>query len=309
MNVLIGGTPIGTHAEVTGAQVTDYAGGRADSCVIALRGADALERWGLGDAVRSGSLSVEVRDGGFSTGAMTLQSAESRNGDTVLHATSLPEAARAEGWSCFEQVTLGSLLNHGAQRMGLMGAKLYGVRGQTLLRRVVRRGESWPYFLNHLMALEGGTVKLEDGYLLAFDLSALFESDGMTERILDAQERPKLFIRPKCRYLTVRTGLISARAEDTAVTGSASKTVTGEQIYSREQAMRAARGLLLMRNLESEVYTREIELDTGIAAMSLVYVRGGGETGGRWFVAKCTHDFIRRQTVMDMRRCVKTIRV
>lgn len=308
MNVFIDGTSIGAHAEVTGAQVTDCAGGRADSCTIALRGADALDSWGLGDAVNAGGLSVELEDNGFTTGAMTLQSVESRNGDTILHATSLPQEAREEGWSCFEQVTLGNLLHLGAQRMALKGAKLYGVNGNTQLRRVVRRNVSWAQFLNHLMALEGGTVKLEDGYLLAFDLRALFSRD-MDEVKLDAQERPRLFIRPKCRYLTVRSGLICARAEDTAVTGSASKTVTDEQIYSHEQAMRAARGLLLMRNLESEVYTREIELDTGIAAMSRVYVRGGGEAGGKWFVARCTHDFIRRSTCLDMRRCLTTIRV
>lgn len=308
MNVFIDGTSIGAHAEVTGAQVTDCAGGRADSCTITLRGGDALSGWGLGDAVQAGSLSVELEDGGFSTGAMMLQSVESRNGDTILHATSLPQQARETGWDCFEQVTLGSLLHLGAQRMGLKGAKLYGVKERTLLRRVVRRNVSWPEFLEHTMRLEGGTVKLEDGYLLAFDLCALFGQE-LDEAVLDAQERPKLFIRPKCRFLTVRSGLISARAEDTAVAGSASKTVTDEQIYSQEQAMRAARGLLLMRNLESEVYTREIELDTGIAAMSRVYVRGGGEAGGKWFVARCTHDFIRKSTALDMRRCLTTVRV
>lgn len=308
MNVLIDGTSIGAHAEVTGAQVTDCAGGRADSCMITLRGGDALVGWGLGDAVQAGSLSVELEDGGFTTGTMTLQSVESRNGDTILHATSLPHEAREAGWDCFEQVTLGGLLHLGAQRMGLKGAKLYGIKEQTLLRRVVRRNVSWPEFLEHTMRLEGGTVKLEDGYLLAFDLRTLF-SGIMDEVQLDAQERPKLFIRPKCRFLTVRSGLISARAEDTAVAGSASKTVTDEQIYSHEQAMRAARGLLLMRNLESEVYTREIELDTGIAAMSRVYVRGGGEAGGKWFVARCTHDFVRRSTFLDMRRCLMTVRV
>ena len=114
---------------------------------------------------------------------------------------------------------------------------------------------------------------------------------------------------PKCRYITVRTGLLIARAEDTSVSGSASKTLTDEQIYSTEQAMRAARGLLLSRNMESEIYTREISLNAGLAAMSRVCVLGSGAASGKWFVHQCAHDFIHRKTLLTLYRYVTSIKI
>lgn len=301
MKLYIEQTPI--DAEITEAIATDSAGGQADSLKITLADGRLLEQWEIRQGLR-----MEFCEGGFTTGEMELRDAQTRMGGVTLSAVSLPYSARQEGWNCFENITLADLLKRGASEMGLRGAKLYGIRGDTVLRRVVRRGQTWPQFLSHVMMLEGAAIKLSDGYLLAIDYEGFFAGDG-AQLVLDEESRPNLMRMPKCRYMTIRTGLLTARAEDTAVTGNASKTLTDEQIYSTQQAMRAARGMLMNRNMESEIYTREIPLNTDIAAMSRICVLGSGAASGRWFVHKCTHDFIRRKTVMEMRRSVGSVRI
>ena len=301
MKLYIEDTPI--DAELTEATATDSAGGQADSLKVTLADGRLLSQW----EIKQG-LKMELVEGGFSTGEMEIFDARTRMGGVTLSAVSVPYSARQEGWNCFENITLADLLKRGAAEMGMKGAKLYGIRGDTVLRRVVRRGETWPQFLAHVMTLEGATIKLSGGYLLAIDYESFFAGSG-AQLVLEEESQPKMMRMPKCRYMTVRTGLLTARAEDTAVSGNAGKTLTDEQIYSTQQAMRAARGLLMRRNMESEIYTREIPLDTGIAAMSRVCVLGSGAASGRWFVHKCTHDFIRRVTVMEMRKSVGSIRI
>ena len=301
MTLYIEDTPI--EAAMTEAIATDCAGGLADSLRVTLCDGRLLDQW----TIRSG-LRMELEEDGFTTGEMALYGVSARQGSVTLDAVSLPEGARRGGWNCFENVSLFDLLQTGAREMGLKGAKLYGVKGETVLRRIVRRGESWPTFLAHAMTLEGATIKLSDGYLLAIDYEAFFAGEG-AQTALDEESRPNLFLKPKLREMTVRTGRVTGRAVDTAVSGDQRATVADEQIYSTEQAMRAARGLLMARNMESEIYTREISLDTGLAAMSRVYVRGSGAAGGKWFVRRCAHDFIRRTTTLTLERMVTRIQI
>ena len=301
MRLYIEDTPI--DAALTEAVATDSAGGQADSLRVTLADGRLLSQWDIRQGLR-----MELTEGGYTTGEMELCDVQTRMGGVTLGAVSLPYASRQEGWNCFENVTLFDLLKIGAKEMGLKGAKLYGVKGETVLRRVVRRGQTWPQFLAHVMMMEGAAVKLSGGYLLAIDYEAFFSGDG-AQAILDEESRPNLTRMPKCRYMAVRTGLLTARAEDVDVSGNAGKTLTDEQIYSTEQAMRAARGLLMARNMESEVYTREIPLNTGLAAMSRVCVLGSGAGSGRWFVHKCAHDFVKRKTVLTLYRNITSIKI
>lgn len=289
--------------KITEAVVTDSAGGQADSLRVTLADGRLLDQWDIRQGLR-----IEMTEGGFTTGEMELRDVKTRMGGVTLNAVSLPYAARQEGWNCYENISLTDLLKIGAKEMGLKGVKLYGVKGETVLRRVVRRGQTWPRFLAHVLKLESATIKLSDGYLLAIDYQTFFSGDG-AQAVLDEESRPNLVRMPKCRYMTVRTGLLIARAEDTSVSGSASKTLTDEQIYSTEQAMRAARGLLLSRNMESEIYTREISLNAGLAAMSRVCVLGSGAASGKWFVHQCAHDFIHRKTLLTLYRYVTSIKI
>lgn len=302
MRLYIEQTPI--DADITQAIATDSAGGQADSMRITLADGRTLEKWEIRQGLR-----MALTEGAFTTGEMELLDVQTHStGGVTLCAVSLPYGARQEGWNCFENITLADLLRRGAAEMNLKGAKLYGIEADTMLRRVVRRGETWPRFLAHVMLLEGAAIKLSGGYLLAIDYEKYLTADG-AQLVLDAERHPNLVRMPKCRYMTVRTGLFSARAEDTSVTGNAGKVFTDEQIYSTQQAMRAARGLLMERNMDSERYTREIELNTGIAAMSRVCVLGSGAESGRWYVRQCRHDFIKRKTTMELRKSVTSIKI
>ena len=159
--------------EITEAVVTDSAGGQADSLRVTLADGRLLDQWDIRQGLR-----IEMTEGGFTTGEMELRDVKTRMGSVTLNAVSLPYAARQEGWNCYENISLTDLLKIGAKEMGLKGVKLYGVKGETVLRRVVRRGQTWPIFLAHVLKLESATIKLSDGYLLAIDYQTFFSGDG-----------------------------------------------------------------------------------------------------------------------------------
>ena len=144
--------------EITEAVVTDSAGGQADSLRVTLADGRLLDQWDIRQGLR-----IEMTEGGFTTGEMELRDVKTRMGGVTLNAVSLPYAARQEGWNCYENISLTDLLKIGAKEMGLKGVKLYGVKGETVLRRVVRRGQTWPRFLAHVLKLESATIKLSDG--------------------------------------------------------------------------------------------------------------------------------------------------
>lgn len=286
---------------VQSAKTTDRAGGRGDDLEILLAadsGASAFS-FGSGDT-------IELADGQYSTGIMRIDEMErmEESGRIAIRGTSMPDCAKNTGCSGYEYVTLEELMREGARALGLSYG-LYGVNGSTQLRRIVRRNQTWPEFLEMVMRCEGATVKLCGGALLAIDYGWVF--DQRPVRVLEDTGRGQLIERARTRMFRVRSGLCEGNAIDRAVTGSAHKQVYGDQIYSDMQAKRAALGYLLEYNMSAITYRVRIPLDTAIAAMSRIDLYGSAKTAGNWFVSCATHDFIREETEMVMKRCIRTI--
>lgn len=299
--IIINGKCIGEEVKVQSAKTTDRAGGRGDDLEITL----IPETPTMNYAFEEGD-TVEIADGAYRTGCMRIDEVERMEGSghIALRGTSLPAGAKEKGCSGYEFVTLSELMRHGAKALGLSYG-LYGVSGQTQLRRMVRRNQTWTEFLEMVMRCEGATVKINNGAMLAIDYGWVFDQKPV--RVLEDTGRGQLIERARTRMFRVRSGLIEGFAIDSAVKGSAHKQIYGDQIYSDAQAKRAARGYLLENNLSASTYRVRIPLDTGIAAMSRIDLYGNANTAGNWFVSSVTHDFILRETDMTMKRCIRTI--
>lgn len=301
MIVLIDGYAIDTAVDIQGATTTDCAGGRADISEVILPDAALADKW---EIVRG--MTLEIQDGGYSTGEMHIDEVEGkRNGTLVLRAISLAETSKEKKWTCFEYATLGMLLEAGAKALGLK-AKMYGVRGDIQLRRVVQRGQTWPEFLAMVFRNEGATIKFEGDTIVAIDYQWAFSQDPV--KVMRVEEKPHYIERPKFHSMRIRTGLLDGKATDTAVAGSAKKDIFNEQIYDMQQATRAAKGQLLDVNLNGEVYKTKIALDTAIAAMSRIDLFGHPRLAGNWFASSVTHDFREKSTALTLKRCITTIK-
>ena len=301
MNVFINGCLMDANVDLQGATTTDCAGGQADTSEIILPDAALLNSWEI-----TRGMTLEIEQDGYSTGEMHIDDVlEKPNGTVAIRAVSLSEKARTQDWACFENITLEELARKAASDLGLKYA-LYGVNSKTLLRRVVRRNQTWPAFLAMVFRNESATIKFDNGTLLAIDYQWAFTQNPA--RVMKVDDKPNYFQRPRFRTACVRSGLIRGMATDTAVTGSMSKNLYDEQIYGDQQAIRAAKGVLMAENLDGEVYRKKIPFDTSIAAMSRIDLFGHSRITGNWFVSSVTHDFKAKTTDLLMKRCITTIK-
>ena len=300
MNVSINGVPIGGAIPVQMAKAIDHAGGRGDACEIAVP-TSVCSGWTFEETD-----TLAIDEGGYSTGDMRIDGVEhTPAGMTIIKAVSLPAGAKETGFAVYENVTLAQLLRAGAQAMGI-GWALYGVDGDILLRRIVRRQQTWPEFLSMIFRAESAAIKFESGKVIAVGYDWAFAQAPV--RTLRDEGKGAYTSKPRFRTMGVRTGLIEAKATDSAAVGSAFKRQYNEQVYDLVQAKRTARGLLLYENLNSETYRCTVPLDTGIAAMSRIELTGQARTAGSWFAADVAHEFVKRTTTLTLKRCITTIK-
>lgn len=303
MIVKLNGKPVSETYSIQSATTTDRAGGRGDDCEILLPADSGAAAWSFDEAD-----TIEIREGSYSTGVMrideTERMGEGENGKFAIRGTSLPVGAKEKGFSGYECVTLEELMREGARALGMTYA-LYGVNGRMWLRRMVRRNQTWPEFLEGVMRAEGATVKIVNGAILAIDYGWVFDQPPV--RILHDTGRGQMVEHPRTRMMRIRSGLIEGSAVDREVTGSSHKQLFGDQVYSDMQAKRMARGYLLEHNISALTYRIRIPLDTGIAALSRIDLHGNARTAGEWFVSGVTHDFTGGETSLTMKRCIRSI--
>lgn len=301
MNVFLNGHHVDANVEMQGATTTDSAGGQADISEIILPDTALVNSW---EITRGMTLKIEHR--GYSSGEMHIDEMEEKaNGTVVIRAVSLSEAAKVKQWGCYENITLGELLRRGASALGLKYA-LYGVNPNTLLRRIVQRDQTWPAFLAMVFRNESATIKFDNDTILAIDYGWAFTQNPA--RVMQVDEKPRYFQRPKFHSARVRSGLVEGKAIDASVPGNMHKDIHNDQVYSDQQATRAAKGVLMQANLDSEVYRRKIPLDTSIAAMSRIDLFGHPRIAGNWFVDSVTHDIKNETSDLTMKRCITTIK-
>lgn len=302
MTILLNGYQVEQDVTVQEASSTDAAGGQADICTVQFAEGIVLDRWG----VETG-MTLEIRDGGYSTGQMYIDAIErTAQGAGILRARSLPDSASHTGWNCFEYIRLRDLLKAGADALGLEYG-LYGVDGDVQLRRIVRRGQTWPEFLNYVFRREGAALKFDGGRVLAIGYKWAFAQEATRAYLVHDDASGRYACSQRFRCYRLHTGLLEATAKDGAAKGNRCKNQYGEQIYEEAQARRWAAGLLLAENLALEEYRLSVSLDTGLAAMSRIDLQDGGLLRGQWFIQSVTHDFTKQKSALRLQRCVTTI--
>lgn len=304
IELLLDGAPIWDELMIQGANSLDTEGGVADTCQIDIGNRQAV----LSRGVRAG-MRIEIRCGGYTTGEMLLDEPQLPGDGTVrLSGRSTPETAALDGWGCYENVSLEGLLRMGADALG-MGYALYGFGEKIDYRRIVRRGESWPRFLQDVLFREGATLKCESGRLIAIYLPWVFAQEAVRQYIITGEQGGEHFRGGiRCRSLEVFSAGAQASATDTGALGARHIAKRGEQVYSPAQGKRWARGMLLSHNVQAEEFRLRRGLDTELAAMSRIDLAGPDWVNGKWYVQSARHDFVRETTEMCLGRCIETIR-
>lgn len=304
MTLFYQGTDMTPYVDITKCVYRDVAGGRCDSLDMELDQAAAWHRWGpqVDDE-------ISVVQGGLETGVLYLNTVWPEDGRYRMVATGLKAAARRGAWKSYRDRTLEDIMRACAAECG-MDFGLYGLEGKLRYPYLERRDEGCAAFLDRLMALEGGVLKVMGGRLCGIGIAWAQEQAGAKTVMLSADQRGAQHIRQggnQWAGLTVRTPWCEASARDSGALGGIRPVRTDTPARDAAQAGRWARGLLLAHNRQAEQLRLNTELDIGMTAMARVDVQGGTGADGAWLVDEAAHDLVNGKTQTTLLRCVYSV--
>lgn len=304
MQLFYNGKDITSSVQATSVQVTDNATGKPDSLFISFADPDGI--WSQWEPTKNDTL--RVRDSGFDTGECFIDQITLEAGTIAITALSIPQVSkstRSQGW---ENVRFMEFVTQIAARYGFT-VQTYGVVNH-LYDRVDQNDEADFAFLAYRCLLEGYGLKINNRSVVIYNESAeeqkvvdpnlgfIRESDingrfRFVDKSVDIYE--KCVIRS-----TSSGGFIEAEFKDNAVNGPTLKK--NLYVSNQAEANRWAKGLLRACNKHRITGKLPVNLNTNYAAGTCVEVEGVGMFSGKYFVDKLTHDLIKNQTILLLRK-------
>lgn len=299
MNLYYEGKDITGSVNIRRCVHRDVSHGRADSLEIEMDHAAAWYRWGAKTDDK-----IRIMHNGYDTGDLYLNAVYPERDTFRILATSLPSAARRKAWGSFENKSLENIVRHLAAECGLE-ARLYGVNAALIYPFLLRRNEGCAAFLDRLGKWEGTVVKAFNGAFRAISVEyaqALEPSRNL--RITTDQKGVTYTKRENIKYsgVTVSTPYAQATVFDAAAGGNNHPVMTHLPAHDMAQAMRFARGLLLMHNREAERLSISSTFDAGMTSMIRVDVDGNTDANGQWLVDEVEHDLYNGQSTAKLLR-------
>lgn len=303
MTITYAGVDITDACTILEASACDRADGLADDVSLLFLGADRWTKWGptLDDV-------VELTEGGYRTGKMYVDTLRPEGDSIRLMARAFPARVGEKKWAAYEEITLAALMRVIADEMELDYA-LYGVAGATKYERIVRRGETGTAFLKRVLEYEGAVLKCADGILTGISILWAQRREAIVQYELHEEDRVFYRLNRAARYAACRMGtpLAAGTATDADGTGGAELRIGDAPLFSNEQAARWARGVLLMRNRQTEWLQMTIEADEKLYALARVDLTGSLQYAGEWVIDQMRTDFMRGTCAVLLRRCATGI--
>lgn len=304
VQIIYQGVDITDRIDVRKCVCRDESRERCDSLELQFDHIDRWTRWHPEKDDR-----IEVRQDGYSSGVMYLNSIIPESHRYRMVATALPVSARTQAWKSYRNVTLSSLMADCAAQCG-MTSGLYGVSAGLGYPYIERRNESCAAFLERVLNMEGAVLKCCGGKFSAIGI--LYAQGRPPARTIEIDEEQKTaqYHRNSGRpfaSLSIKTPYASATARDSAAGTIMRPVLSGMPACNSGQAGRWARGLLLFHNRLAERLVLECELDLGLTAMVRVDVTGQTSAVGSWLVDSAEHDLYNSRTVVKLVKCLSTV--
>lgn len=299
MNLYYEGVDITGSVNITRCIHRDVSHGRADSLEIEMDHAAAWYRWGAktDDTIR-------ITHNGYDTGILYLNAVYPERDKFKILATSLPSAARRKAWGTYKNKSLETITRHLAAECGLE-AKLYGIDAALTYPFLLRRNEGCAAFLDRLGKWEGTVIKAFNG---AFRAISVEYAQGLEPsrnlRITTDQKGVTYTKRENTKFsgVTVSTPYAQATVHDANAGGNNHPVLTNLPARDAAQAMRFARGLLMMHNREAEKLIVSTSFDAALTSMIRIDVSGNTDANGQWLVDEVEHDIYNGHSTARMLR-------
>lgn len=282
----------------------EASGGRLDSLELVFENAAGWYRWGPQEDDE-----IVVNHNAYDTGTMYLNTILPEDNSFRIIATSLPCRARKRVTRSYVEKTLGDIMRACAVSDG-MDYRLYGIESEIVIPYIEQNDESSAAFLNRLMTLEGGVLKIINGRYTAIGIEYAQALTPHQIIKLDAEQRNSQYQRSgqSWKTATLMTPWATVTATDKNVREDHPRVVLcNYPARNSAQAGRWARGLLLNHNRQCERLRIESDFNQGFVPMTRIDVESTTDAQGEWLIEDVEHDFINLASTANMCRCVTSI--
>lgn len=301
MNIIYNQKDISDSVDVKACVLNDRAGGGADYLMISF--SDKEREWENWNPERGNE--IIIKDGGYSTGIMYVDTFDSGTNDFIIEAISTPITSKRKKTRIWRSVRLTEIAKDIAEEHGLT-LKLYGISDYTYFA-VSQMDENDIAFLNRMCTREGYQLKVTNGELVIYSEKEFEKTEPkikITPDMLHGKqqfhEASRLIGEFEVYMLPFGKELISFTAKEPNVQGEAERKK--EQLSTIAEAERFANAYLRLVNKYRYTGVLPVSYMDLAAAGTTVELNKFGKQDGIWFVDRLSHDIIREKTVLDIRK-------
>lgn len=299
MQLIYEGKDITNAVEINRADITDNAGGMADS--LELWFTDPKGRWSQWKPKKNDM--VQIKEKGFGTGVMYVDELEQRRGLFVIRALSIPQEAKTDRIKAWENVRFMEFAQELAGKYGF-ALQTFGIENH-LYDRVDQFQKADFEHLAHRCLLEGYVLKLTNQKAVIYDERYM---ERLTPaRTIYAEEMDGEFL-----FKSQSTGIFGScqivhgdlSVDFIPAVGPFGPTLkpSGIRISSIGEGNRFCRGLLRAQNKMEHTGWCNIALDTRLAAGNNVTISGVGMADGKYFCQQAVHRLVAKKTYLRLRK-------
>lgn len=299
MQLIYNGKDIASAVDIKQADITDNAGGIADSLDICFDDPEKL--WPKWKPQKNDT--AQVIENGFNSGLMYVDEIEQHRGSYIIRALSIPQEAKTPNTKAWENVRFLEFAGELAGRNGFT-LQTYGIENH-FYQRVDQVDTADFEFLKYRCILEGYGLKLTDRKAVIYD-----------ERYMESQNASKdIFVEDfdgKYRFKSTSTKIYGSCRLSYGGTEFDFKPSTGSKgpvkkhgdiyITSQGEAERFARNLLRFYNKHENTGNFMVQLDTGLAGGNVISVIGSGLADGKYFCEQVIHSLVSKRTSFKVRK-------
>lgn len=298
MELIYEGKRIDQDVDINSCLFRDRAGALLDDLIVCF--SDPGGRWGKWQPKQNEQ--IEVKDAGFSTGVLFVDSIEFKSGYFTLKAVPLKREAKKGVYRTWEKIKLLELAGEAAAEMGL-ALETYDVTNW-VYKRMEDTGQTFAKMLSDRCRLEGYALKITAGKLLLINEKA-YDQKTAAVTLESHEMRPDYEFKDQGAGVSfVRVAYGDITGEFTAVgTSGGHLEITDIPVWDIGEAERYAAGIARQRNRLAFVgFVSPVIKHGEIAAWTPVEIKGLGWPDGKYIVDIAQYDFKQGATTLKLRR-------
>lgn len=292
------GKDITQYVEIKKADIIDNAGGELDSIEVKVNNPN--NQWSLWKPQKNDV--IELKKDGFTSGKMYIDEIEQVSGVVTLSALPIKQEAKNENTKAWENIRFLELLQEFATKHNLQ-LKTYGIENH-LYKRINQLEMADFYFLSNRCLLEGYMLKITDNKLVIYSEKHLEKERSKTKFSNELFDNKFSFkdksneIYKACELIC---GNIKYKFQVDSISGPTLK-IKDIPVYDIAEAERYSRNILRFKNKFERTMCFPIELNSKIAAGTVVEIENCGLADGKYFVYQSIYKLADNKTFLKLRQ-------